>query len=57
MDLIPYRLFFYCATVGGGETVRTCRQMFMFEYNLSIFLTSTDLIKDNKREADSLPYK
>ena len=29
----------------------------MFIYDFSIFLTSTDLIKDNKREAERLPTK
>ena len=28
----------------------------MFIYAVSIFLTSTDIIKDNKREAERLPY-
>jgi len=29
----------------------------MFIYDLSFFLTSTDLIKDNKRNAERLPCR
>ena len=49
MDWIPYRLFSIAPLPAVVRKVRDFRQMFMFVYNLSIFLTSTAFVDTNTK--------